>query len=71
MLAESLVEILKFIARSNFRVPPPARQAAARWLQCGESDVGRVPYRKESVTRKCSENNNVFENVVPLDDKVE
>ena len=36
ILAESLVGIWKFIARPNFCVPPPARQAAARWLQAAK-----------------------------------
>ena len=31
MLAESLVGIRKFVARLNFSVPPPERQAANRW----------------------------------------
>jgi len=33
----------------------PIREAE-RYRQCGESVVGRIPYRQESITRKRSEN---------------
>ena len=51
MLAESFVEIWKFVARPNFSVPPPERQAA--------NSVGKQRKRgeKEKRTEKDEERN--------------
>ena len=48
MLAESLVEILKFRSRLNFSVPPHARQAA------GRQSVAEVylDFSKKKITEK-------------------
>ena len=50
MLAESSVGIWKFVARSNFSVPPPERQAAATLCVSAESVVEKV-FRLENVVQ--------------------
>ena len=47
MLAESLVGILKFIARPNFCVPPPARQAATTLAASGQQRGGQKQRKNE------------------------